>query len=169
MKQEKEISEGRRNFLLKLSMGLGGLAALGAGIPVIGALFNPLIKKHRQTWREVAKLDGFAVGSTELVKFTNANNNTLAGKSDLSAAWLRRDSENEFTAFSINCTHLGCPIRWEKGADLFMCPCHGGVYYKDGSVAAGPPPKPLVQYEVRAKNGKIEIQTAPVPITKMIS
>jgi menaquinol-cytochrome c reductase iron-sulfur subunit len=48
---------------------------------------------------------------------------------------------------------------------LFMCPCHGGVYYKDGSVAAGPPPKGLTEIEVRINKADVEIRTAPVPIT----
>ena len=50
----------------------------------------------------------------------------------------RRESEGQFIAFSANCTHLGCPVRWMRMQDLFLCPCHGGVYYKDGSVAARP-------------------------------
>jgi menaquinol-cytochrome c reductase iron-sulfur subunit len=47
-----------------------------------------------------------------------------------------------------------------------MCPCHGGVYYKDGTVAAGPPPLPLPRYPVRVVNGDVQIQTSPIPITK---
>ncbi|MBS1607102.1 MAG: (2Fe-2S)-binding protein, partial [Bacteroidetes bacterium] len=42
---------------------------------------------------------------------------------------------------------------------------HGGAYYPDGTVAAGPPPKPLVRYETRVRNGRIEIRTSPLPIT----
>jgi menaquinol-cytochrome c reductase iron-sulfur subunit len=49
-------------------------------------------------------------------------------------------------------------------ANLFMCPCHGGVYYSDGQVAAGPPPRPLTQYKVRIQNGEVEIQTRPIPV-----
>jgi menaquinol-cytochrome c reductase iron-sulfur subunit len=52
-----------------------------------------------------------------------------------------------------------------QDAELFMCPCHGGVYYKDGTVAAGPPPKPLVRLEVRITKGQVEIKSAPIPIT----
>jgi len=48
---------------------------------------------------------------------------------------------------------------------LFMCPCHGGVYYNDGTVAAGPPPKPLIRYDVRTLNGQVEIKTMAIPIT----
>ena len=45
-----------------------------------------------------------------------------------------------------------------------MCPCHGGVYYEDGSVAAGPPPHPLSRYPVRVTDGQVEIRTDPIPI-----
>jgi menaquinol-cytochrome c reductase iron-sulfur subunit len=64
----------------------------------------------------------------------------------------------------VNCTHLGCPVQWFENAKLFLCPCHGGVYQADGSVAAGPPPKPLPQYPIRVQGGQVEIQTAPIPI-----
>jgi len=58
-----------------------------------------------------------------------------------------------------------CPVRWLQDAKLFLCPCHGGVYYSSGETAAGPPPKPLPRYPVRVRNGKVEIQTSTLPIT----
>jgi menaquinol-cytochrome c reductase iron-sulfur subunit len=160
-------TENRRRFLIRLSLGLSALSALVAGIPVISALLAPLLKKSPEAWRKVADLNEFAVGAVKLVTFENADPEAWAGITARSAAWLRRDSESAFTAFSANCTHLGCPVRWEEGAQLFMCPCHGGVYYKDGTVASGPPPKALVQYPVRINKQQIEIQTAPVPITTL--
>ena len=72
--------------------------------------------------------------------------------------------DGQFVAFAVNCTHLGCPVRWLQQAELFMCPCHGGVYYKDGTVAAGPPPRPLTKYPVRINQGQVEILTTPTPI-----
>ena len=45
-----------------------------------------------------------------------------------------------------------------------MCPCHGGVYYEDGRVAAGPPPHPLTRYPVRVQNGEVAIRSDPIPI-----
>jgi menaquinol-cytochrome c reductase iron-sulfur subunit len=81
------------------------------------------------------------------------------------AAWLRRDGDASFTAFSAHCTHLGCPVRWMPGANLFLCPCHGGVYYADGEVAAGPPPLPLVRYEVRIAGPDVQIKATAIPIT----
>jgi len=159
----------RKEFVVKLSLGLAALAAAVASIPVFSAFFAPIIETPSQKWRRVGSLDDFKVGTTNQVTFENADPKSWAGVTARSAAWLRRDAENKFTAFSVNCTHLGCPVRWENDAELFMCPCHGGVYYKDGSVASGPPPKPLVQYPVRINNGQVEILTSPMPITSINS
>ncbi|MGI4835591.1 MAG: ubiquinol-cytochrome c reductase iron-sulfur subunit [Janthinobacterium lividum] len=161
--------EARRQFMLKLSLGLSGAAALAAGLPVVSALLAPLLQPNPQTWRKVGTLADFEVGSTHLVKFENANPVAWSGVSSESAAWLRRDAEQVFTAFSVNCAHLGCPVRWEPGAGLFMCPCHGGIYYKDGTVAAGPPPRGLSQYRTRISGQSVELLTAPVPITNITS
>jgi menaquinol-cytochrome c reductase iron-sulfur subunit len=162
-----EVDEKRRSFLIKLSLALSALAAAVAGVPVISALLAPLLEKTPKLWRNVGTVVGFKIGETKLVAFENADAEKWAGITSKSAAWLRRDGADKFIAFSANCTHLGCPVRWEADAELFMCPCHGGVYYKDGSVASGPPPKSLVQYEVRVNKGQIELQTAPVPLTNI--
>ncbi|MEO6814015.1 MAG: Rieske (2Fe-2S) protein [Ginsengibacter sp.] len=161
----KEIS--RRKFFLKVSLGLAGIGAAAAAIPIVSALIAPLLEKQDQQWRAVGKLEDFQTGTTNLVTFINADPKPYAGVTAKSAAWLRRSDQNEFIAFAANCTHLGCPVRWEKDTHLFMCPCHGGVYYADGTVAGGPPPKPLTRYEVRIYNNEVQIKTAPVPITGM--
>ena len=56
-----------------------------------------------------------------------------------------------------------CAMAGIAGAKLFMCPCHGGVYYPDGRVAAGPPPDPLPRYPVRVRNGQVEVEVSAVP------
>ena len=167
MSDETGLPQSRKKFLMKLSIGLGSITAAVAGIPVLSALFAPLIEKKNETWRTVGNIKDFPLKTTSLVRFKNADLQTYGGVSDNSAAWLRRDAEKKFTAFSINCTHLGCPVKWEDNTQLFMCPCHGGVYYKDGTVAVGPPLKPLTQYEVRIYNDMVQLRTAPLPITNI--
>jgi Rieske Fe-S protein len=71
----------------------------------------------------------------------------------------------KFQVFAINCAHLGCPVRWFPQSNLFMCPCHGGVYYSDGSHAAGPPPRGLFQYHYRVEDGKLFIKAGEMPTT----
>jgi menaquinol-cytochrome c reductase iron-sulfur subunit len=154
----------RRRFLTGLSVALGAVGAAFVGIPIIGFLFSPLLQEIPQDWRPVGAVKDFEIGKTVAVSFLDASPLPWSGVTAKTAAWLRRDSEQVFTAFAINCTHLGCPVRWLGEANLFMCPCHGGVYYQDGNVAAGPPPKPLAQYQVRVRNDQVEIRTGAVPI-----
>ena len=162
---QEEIS--RRKFFMKLSLGIAGLSAAAAAIPVISAVLAPLLESKVEKWRTVGKISDFKINTTNLVTFINADPEPYAGMTAKSAAWLRRNNDTDFIAFAANCTHLGCPVRWEKDAHLFMCPCHGGVYYADGTVAAGPPPKPLTRCEVRILKDDVQIKTAPLPITKI--
>jgi menaquinol-cytochrome c reductase iron-sulfur subunit len=154
----------RRRFLERLSIGLGALSTAALAIPGLGFVLAPLLRKTPEMWRGVGLVDDFKVGETVTVKFLDPSPLPWAGVTARTAAWLRRVSAEEFIAFAVNCSHLGCPVRWMQSADLFMCPCHGGVYYRDGRVAAGPPPRPLTRYPVRVLNGEVQIQTRPIPI-----
>jgi len=153
----------RRSFLTKIAVAAGAVAGAIIVVPSIAFLLG--LRKTPMIWRAVGKAADFQIGQTVEVSFSDASSLPWAGVTAKTAAWLRRVAEDQFLAFSINCTHLGCPIRWLPDADLFMCPCHGGVFYSDGTVASGPPPKPLTTYPVRVNNGMVEILAGPLPIT----
>jgi len=159
----------RRRFLNWMCIGLGGISVSSILWAVVGFMLAPLGKATKSVWRAVGKVDDFKIGSTTIVKLDDASSLPWAGYAGKTAAWLRRDDASTFTCFSINCTHLGCPVRWIDTAQLFMCPCHGGVYYQDGAVAAGPPPQPLPRYDVRVRDGNVEVLASAVPITRGVS
>lgn len=165
--EEPPAVVNRRRFLSRLSIAAGSVAAAIVAIPSVAFLLG--LRKPPQVWRTVGKVGNFKVGDTVEVSFQDTSPLSWAGVTAQTAAWLRRDSEQKFIAFSIVCTHLGCPVRWIESAGLFMCPCHGGVYYANGDVASGPPPKPLPRYPVRIENGEVQILTSPVPITTTIT
>ena len=154
----------RRQLLGKMSIGLGVACGAAISVPGIGFVVAPLFRDAPREWRPVGKIEQFKVGETVNVVFVDASPLPWAGVTSKTSAWLRRLDEGEFVAFSVNCAHLGCPVRWMEQARLFMCPCHGGVYYEDGRVAAGPPPHPLTRYPVRIQDGQVEIRTDPIPI-----
>jgi quinol---cytochrome c reductase iron-sulfur subunit, bacillus type len=158
----EEIS--RRRFFEKFSIALVGLCTAIVGVPLVGFIVAPFFRKLPEKWVTIGKPDDFQIGKTVAVTVTDPSPLPWAGVTAKSAVWLRRVTEDSFIAFSANCMHLGCPVRWLEDADLFMCPCHGGVYYSDGKVAAGPPPRPLFRYEVRVANGQVQMKQAIVPI-----
>jgi Rieske Fe-S protein len=55
------------------------------------------------------------------------------------------------------CTHLGCRIRWIADEGKFYCPCHNGIFDRDGTVLSGPPPRPLDRFEVKVENDTLSI------------
>jgi menaquinol-cytochrome c reductase iron-sulfur subunit len=155
----------RRRFLEKLSIALGSFCAAVVGLPLIGFVIAPLFRKAPELWVTLGKVGDFQIGKTASVTVLDSSPLPWAGITAKNAVWLRRESDTSFIAFSANCTHLGCPVRWMEGAELFLCPCHGGVYYKDGNVAAGPPPRPLFRYDVRVENGEVKMKSVVVPIS----
>jgi menaquinol-cytochrome c reductase iron-sulfur subunit len=157
----------RRAFFVEMGMILSAVLGLLIAIPVVGALLAPLFRRTPKVWRKVGNVKHFQTGKTVLVKFRDASSQPWSGTVSQTASWLRRESDDSFTAFSVNCAHLGCPVRWIEDAQLFLCPCHGGVYNKDGSYAAGPPPHGLRTYPVRVKNGNVEIEASAIPITNL--
>lgn len=154
----------RRQLLGKMSIGLGVACGAAISVPGVGFVVAPIFRDEPTEWRAVGKIDAFKIGETVNVVFVDASPLPWAGVTAKTAAWLRRIDQTNFVAFSVNCAHLGCPVRWMEQARLFMCPCHGGVYYEDGRVAAGPPPHPLTRYPVRIEAGQVEIRTDPIPI-----
>src|SRR5688572_16387884 len=130
----------RRRFLHRVSLALSGLAAAVVSVPILAYLLSPLLRPAANVWREIGRVEDFRVGETVEVAFDEPSPLPWAGQTARTAVWLRRGPEGNFTAFGLHCTHLGCPVNWRPEAKLFLCPCHGGVYYANGDVAGGPPP-----------------------------
>lgn len=161
------MDESRRKFMKMITVGLGSLVGAAATVPFIGSLFSPWVRNKKEEWISVGPVEDFPKGTNTLVEFENPDPEDWAGMTKNSAMWLRHDEDDGFIGFYVNCTHLGCPIRWEAKANLFFCPCHGGVFYKNGEVAAGPPSTALRRYKVRTREGKVEFLTNKVPIVNI--
>jgi menaquinol-cytochrome c reductase iron-sulfur subunit len=163
----EEVMLSRRRFLSRLSLALSGLAAAVVSVPILAYLLSPLLRPADAQWRDLGLVENFRVGSTVEVAFDEPSPLPWAGQTARTAIWLRRTGERDFVAFGLNCTHLGCPVNWRPDAELFLCPCHGGVYYADGTVAGGPPPRPLVHYNVRiVENDRVQVQTQPLTFSQ---
>jgi Rieske Fe-S protein len=46
-------------------------------------------------------------------------------------------------ARSLLCTHFGCRVQWQAATERYKCPCHEGVFDREGRPVAGPPTRPL--------------------------
>jgi Rieske Fe-S protein len=153
----------RRDFLLAFGVGLNALAGALVGIPILGYALSTAVKKYGLQPIKLGPVSSFPEGTTRLATYTNPYKRPWDGEMDEIPCWVRRIKGNEFQVFAINCTHLGCPVRWFAESKFFMCPCHGGVYYEDGSHAAGPPPRGLYTYEYKVENGELILMGGVMP------
>jgi quinol---cytochrome c reductase iron-sulfur subunit, bacillus type len=154
----------RRALLTKMAILVNAVLAAILAVPVVGYLLSPLLRsKSYLKWVSLGSTDGFPEGQTRLATFRNPFGRPWDGVTGNTACWVRNIGGGQFQVFAVNCAHLGCPVRWFPQSRLFMCPCHGGVYYADGSRAAGPPPRGLFQYPWNIQNGKLMIRAGELP------
>jgi Rieske Fe-S protein len=153
----------RRTFLMNVGIALNAVVALAIATPVIAYVLGPARRRAYLAWVPIGNTNDFPPGSTRLVTFENPFTDAWDGLTANVPVYVRCTAPGQYTVFAINCAHLGCPVRWFPESQLFMCPCHGGVYYADGSRASGPPERGLFTYDLRIENGQIVINAGQVP------
>ncbi|HTF62044.1 MAG TPA: Rieske (2Fe-2S) protein [Edaphobacter sp.] len=159
-----QLTVSRRWLLLKVGALFNAVVGVAIAVPVVKYLLSPVKSDDAyKSWVPLGSVDTFPVGETRLAKFTNPVSRAWDGETDRVACWVRRVSEKEFKVFAINCAHLGCPVRWFPQSGLFMCPCHGGAYYADGTRASGPPERGLFTYETKIVDGALQINAGQMP------
>src|SRR6201984_1546309 len=161
-----ETSVSRRGFFVKLGILFNGLAAAVVAVPIVGFLLSSITRGRGNgslSWVHLGKVSDFPEGETRLATFRNPYVMPTDGATANTACWVRHIAADQFQVFAINCAHLGCPVRWFQQSGLFMCPCHGGAYYSDGSRASGPPERGLFEYPYKVENGLITIQAGELP------
>ena len=167
--KEKEAAHAgassRRTFLFKLALGLNGLVGVVFAVPILGFLLGPVLKKKGSynSWVKLGTVGAFPPGETRLAEYINPVTSPSDGETAKTACWVRHADDGKFQVFAINCAHLGCPVRWFAQSQLFLCPCHGGAYYADGSRASGPPLRGLFEYEHRVEDGALMIFAGQLP------
>jgi len=169
-KIDDESPAPRRSFLALLTALGGVLATAMVAVPGVGYLAAAVRKQKPadRDWVTLGAVNDFPVNETRLKAFDNPLAQAWDGICAQTGVWVRnlgRDDkyQDRFNVFAINCTHLGCPVEWFPQSGLFMCPCHGGVYYEDGEHASGPPPRGLYHCVWRVTDGKLEIQAPFLP------
>jgi menaquinol-cytochrome c reductase iron-sulfur subunit len=156
----------RRDVLMKLGILFNGVIAAILAVPIVRYLLSPVARERKggyESWVPLGNLEQFPSGETRLATYRNPVVNSWDGQTADIACWVRNVDGQSFQVFAINCAHLGCPVRWFPQSGLFMCPCHGGAYYQDGSRASGPPERGLFEYHYRIENGKLLIKAGEMP------
>ena len=107
------IEMPRRAFLLKLGFVLNAIAAALVSVPVLGYVLSSFRNDGGFTsWIALGSLATFPENQTRIAKFRNPYTREWDGQTADIPCWVRRMDGGKFQIFAINCTHLGCPVRW---------------------------------------------------------
>jgi Rieske Fe-S protein len=161
-----EPSLTRRGLFMKLGILFNGAVATALAVPIVRFLLSSVTLSRGNAytgWVPLGRVGEFPEGETRLATFRNPFVTPTDGKTADAACWVRRIEGERFQVFAVNCAHLGCPVRWFPQSGLFMCPCHGGAYYRDGSRASGPPERGLFEYPIKIENGVVTIHAGELP------
>jgi len=156
----------RRGLFMKLGILFNGVVAATLTVPIVRFLLSSVTlgRENAYTaWVPLGRVTEFPEGETRLATFRNPFVTPSDGKTADAACWVRRIEGEQFQVFAVNCAHLGCPVRWFPQSGLFMCPCHGGAYYRDGSRASGPPERGLFEYPIKIQDGVLTIHAGELP------
>jgi len=147
----------RRGFLGTLTVLLGGAIAALASVPVLGSLLSPLRSAQPLAAAEppipVGSINDFVVGTPRRVELIRSVTDAWSRSeaSTIGAAWLTRNADNSFTAFSTICPHLGCGVNLDKPRGHFACPCHTSAFSMDGKRLEGPSPRDMDKLTVEVR------------------
>ncbi|CAG0973809.1 menaquinol-cytochrome c reductase iron-sulfur subunit [Myxococcaceae bacterium] len=154
----------RRRLLLRASAALASFAGFVVALPIVGFVVAAIFRrKPSRAWVSLGPLDEFPERETRLASYRNPFSTPLDGETAQVPCFVRRLDGERFQVFAVQCTHLGCPVRWFPEAGLFLCPCHGGAYHADGRRASGPPPRGLYEYAWRIEDGELFVRAGDLP------
>jgi arsenite oxidase small subunit len=133
----------RRGFM-KTLVGAAGLFAVSS-LPwgAVAAKELAGLGKKEYPRQKVGTLSSLAVGDSIDFSFPAEHDSAI----------LIRLNEKKLVAYQNACTHLRCPVFWEKDSENMICPCHNGVFDPyNGAPTAGPPRRPLPEIELQVED-----------------
>jgi Rieske Fe-S protein len=146
----------RRTFLAQVIGACVAFLIALLGIPAVGAAVGPALKREPTNWVSLGSPDSFQKGVPKAVNVIAVERDGWIETSSVKGVWVVRQSDSTFTVYNGRCTHLGCAFAWQVEQHQFACPCHAGVFGIEGSVLAGPPPRPLDTLETRIEDNDLQ-------------
>ena len=156
MSDEKKIT--RKQFMSLVTGAITALIGLGLGIPAIAYIVGPALKKEEsQNWIRLGSTSKVELGIPTLFKAKIQRQTGWIVNEEEISVYVITENGREFEAMSNICTHLGCRVRWIADREQFFCPCHNGVFDKDGQIVSGPVPRPLDRFDSKVEDGQLFI------------
>jgi Rieske Fe-S protein len=150
-----DVRDRRSILWIFVSAGAALLAsALGALAAVV---ITPRVTASTRRWRRAASMFDLPPSEPMAAVLTERHADGWYETNQETVVFIDREGDG-YRALLATCRHLGCRVKWNQHAQQFQCPCHGGIYDRQGRVVAGPPPQPLERLPVRVNTQTADIE-----------
>lgn len=154
----------RRQFLSYTLTGVGGFMGAAMIMPMLRFAIDPVLKVQASGDFKVTDMKIADITSDPVrVDFSYEQKDGWYNSQATDTAWVYKNDAGDIVALSPICKHLGCTVAWHDEGDhanRFFCPCHNGLYEKDGNNVPGTPPRgPLDAYPIGEKDGFLTLGT----------
>lgn len=129
---------------------IGGTFAASIGTYLLG---TP--QTEDSGWVDAGDISDLQPGAPQQISFSRSREDGWKLQNEKASAWVVVDDSMHITAFSPQCTHLGCAYNWQAGRKAFVCPCHGSLFGANGDVISGPANRALDRYSVKVDAGRL--------------
>lgn len=147
----------RREFLEWVTKTNVTIIAVLYAIPAIAYIIGDSLRRRVENWIPLGQVSKVELGTPTLFKARVTRTAGWVSSNDEFFIYVLTENGRDFIALSNICTHLGCRVRWIADREQFYCPCHVGIFDKEGNVISGPPPRPLDRYMVKVEREQISI------------
>ena len=143
--REEEAQVTRREFCNFLGLTSAALFIGAAGCAGKAAVDARLIETF--TPAKIEGAEGLMPGTSLNFRYPTEKNSAI----------LVRSLDGSYHAFGQKCTHLSCPVYFDRAHQRLECPCHEGAFNaQTGDVLHGPPLRPLDRVEIEVRgNGEV--------------
>ena len=137
---------------------MAGVGAIGAGLAtLVGLVAAPKSKGPDRRWRPALSMFDLPADRPAAAVISDRQADGWYESRKQTVVYVDKEGDG-YRALLSTCSHLGCKVNWDSEAKHFKCPCHGGVYDREGRVLSGPPPRPLQRVAVRLNPQTSEIE-----------
>lgn len=146
--------KSRREFIWGLASGAAGMLGIGLLVGLFrrgdatggvgGGATPTAVPPTATVGSNTATTGGSAIAQVSAVPANSAASFTIPANGDPGV--LVHLNSGQFVAFDATCTHAGCPVQYDSGSQLLICPCHGAEFdpAQAAALMQGPAGTPLL-------------------------
>ncbi len=149
----------RRSFFGILIGSISAVVGAMMAVPLTRFALSPIFRRSPQSdWCPIGAPADFAGPDPVRAEVEVHRTDGWRSSTVKQTVWACKDPSGGVRVLSSTCPHLGCVVSWSAQRQSFLCPCHKGVFGKNGELVSGPPPRGLDPLPTKIEEGRVWVR-----------